>query len=54
MHGPSNIELMIGADIQEQIGYYDALELPERVGNFADGPRGPKGKLASALFIINL
>ena len=45
---------MIGADIQEQIGYYDALNLPERFGNFADGPRGTKGKLAFALFITNL
>ena len=54
LHGPSNIEPVIGADVQDKIGFYNADNFPESVGQYADGPRAAKGKLAFKFFIEKL
>ena len=51
MHGPSKFEIVIGADIQDEIGSYDENSCPERVGSYADGPRGQKGEMAFRFLI---
>jgi exonuclease III len=46
-----NSEIMIGADVQDCIGSYDETYFPALIGEFAEGPRGAKGRAAVNMFI---
>ena len=51
---PKNSELMIGADVQSKLGFYDANIFPSCVGPYSEGPRGDKGRHAFSFFIEKL
>ena len=46
-----NSEIMIGADVQDRIGCYDEMYFSALIGEFAEGPKGAKGRAAVNMFI---
>ena len=51
---PKQFEFMIGADVNDKLGFYDENLFPACVGVYADGPRGSKGQRAFSFFIEKL
>ena len=46
-----NQHVVVGADLQTRLGHCDIEVMPDKVGLFAEGPRGHKGDLAFDAFI---